>query len=132
MPCGYRKAYEWIPRGLFWATESGNHKPAEDQPRDPAAHEISLTVRDGPKWPPEAVVDIVVRILDGSGVAQLLASRNQKIQAADLMPEVQGFVGLLESFTQRSGAISLPHLPAHGSPSASPSGPVNRPIARHP
>jgi hypothetical protein len=39
-------------------------------------------MQNGPKWPPQAVVDIVVRIVDSNGATYLLASRGQKIQAA--------------------------------------------------
>jgi hypothetical protein len=66
-----------ILRGRIWQSQ-----PSEDQPRDPAAHEVALTIQNGPKWPPQAVVDIVVRIVDGNGATYLLASRGQKIQAA--------------------------------------------------
>jgi len=56
--------------------------PSEDQPRYPAAHEVAVTIRNGPKWPPRAEVDIVVRIVDGNGATYLLASRGQRIRAA--------------------------------------------------
>jgi len=78
VPKGIRVDAGWIIFGdRVWASQ-----PAEEQPRDPAAYDLSVTMRNGPKWPPQAVVDIVVRIVDSKGVAQLLALRNQKIEAA--------------------------------------------------
>ena len=57
-------------------------RPSEEQPRDPAAHEVVVTMRNGPKWPPKAVVDVVVRVVDTNGATHLLASRALKIEAA--------------------------------------------------
>ena len=57
-------------------------RPSEEQPRVPAAHEVVVTMRNGPKWPPKAVVDVVVRIVDANGATHLLASRALKIEAA--------------------------------------------------
>jgi hypothetical protein len=66
-----------ILRHQIWQSQ-----PSEEQTRDPAAHEFAVTMQNGPKWPPQAVVDIVVRIVDSNGATYLLASRGQKIQAA--------------------------------------------------
>jgi len=54
----------------------------QNLPRDPAGHAVTLYLKNGPKWPPGATVDIVVRVVDTAGVAHLLSSRGQKIQAA--------------------------------------------------
>jgi hypothetical protein len=78
MPQGMRVDVAWvILRDRIWQSQ-----PSEEQPRDPAAHEVAVTIRNGPKWPPQAIVDIVVRIVDGNGATYLLASRGQKIRAA--------------------------------------------------
>jgi hypothetical protein len=78
IPQGIRVDVAWvILRDRIWQSQ-----PAEEQPRDAAAHEFVITMRNGPKWPPQAVVDIVVRIVDSNGAAHLLASRHQKIEAA--------------------------------------------------
>ena len=54
----------------------------EDLPRDSARRQITVYLRDGPKWPPGARVEIVVRVVDTAGVAHLLSSRDQRIRAA--------------------------------------------------
>jgi hypothetical protein len=79
----------WIPKGcrvdvawVIFRQRIWQSQPAEDQPGDPAAHELAVTLRNGPKWPPQARVDIVVRVVDGNGATYLLASRGQKIRAA--------------------------------------------------
>ena len=78
IPQKLRVDVAWVMmRQRIWQSQ-----PAEEKPRDPAAHEVAVTIRNGPKWPPQARVDIVVRIVDGNGATQLLASRGQKIRAA--------------------------------------------------
>jgi hypothetical protein len=78
IPQKLRVEVAWVMlRQQIWQSQ-----PAEEQPRDPAAHEVAVTIRNGPKWPPQARVDIVVRIVDGNGATYLLASRGQKIRAA--------------------------------------------------
>jgi len=78
IPQRIRVDVAWVILGdLIWES-----RPSEEQPRDPAAHEVAVTMRNGPKWPPKAVVDVVVRIVDTNGATHLLASRGQKIEAA--------------------------------------------------
>jgi hypothetical protein len=57
-------------------------RPSEEQPRDSATHEVVVTMRNGPKWPAKAVVDVVVRVVDTNGATHLLASRALKIEVA--------------------------------------------------
>jgi hypothetical protein len=77
IPRGIRVDVAWV----IWGGRVWQSQP-EEQPREPAAHEVAVTMRNGPKWPPRAVVDIVVRIVDVHGAAHLLASRNQTIKAS--------------------------------------------------
>jgi hypothetical protein len=78
IPKGCRVDVAWVLFGQrIWQSQ-----PVEEQTGDPAAHELAVTLRNGPKWPPQARVDIVVRIVDGNGAIFLLASRGQQIRAA--------------------------------------------------
>lgn len=78
IPKHWRVDVAWVRFGQrIWQSQ-----PVEEQPRDPAAHELAVTIRNGPKWPRQARVDIVVRVVDGNGATYLLASRGQEIRAA--------------------------------------------------
>src|SRR4051794_22333740 len=74
-----------IPRGVsvdvawvIWDDQIWESRASEDLPRDAANQTVSLHLGNGPKWPPGATVDIVVRVVDPAGVAHLLSSRGQK------------------------------------------------------
>jgi hypothetical protein len=49
-------------------------------PGDPTLHVLAS---GGPKWDPGTVVDVVVRLRDGSGAAWYLGVKGQTIQRTD-------------------------------------------------
>ncbi len=54
-------------------------RPIEEQPREVGASSFETMMRGGPKWQDKEYVDVIVRVVDGLGHSQLLASRHQAI-----------------------------------------------------
>ena len=67
----------WVLNG----NETWSATPREERPRSDTAPVYEVVARDGPKWSPGAMVDVVVRLRDGDGRTALLRVARQPIQA---------------------------------------------------
>jgi hypothetical protein len=74
VPAGIIVSASWI---LFnsetWSTS------VEQRPRAETGPNYEVVVRDGPKWGPDVMVDIVVRVHDSAGAESLLRAPQQLI-----------------------------------------------------
>jgi len=78
-PADLRADAAWVLNGAdVWATWVS--ETAGRAPGDPTLH---VLVNGGPKWDPGTLVDVVVRLRDGSGAAWYLGVKRQTIQRTD-------------------------------------------------
>ena len=69
----------WVVNGNeFWETAFSD----EDRPPTPS-YKLEKVARNGPKWGPHIYVDVIVRVVDGTGTSYLLRAQNQWIGRTD-------------------------------------------------
>ena len=66
---------------IVWGDRVWEGPVAEERPREAGGSKLEVMMRGGPKWGPGIYVDAVVRIVDGEGIAHLLAARHQEVEA---------------------------------------------------
>jgi hypothetical protein len=67
LPAGLVPETVWVVRGdRAWRAAATEVRPSPD------ARSIEVVVRDGPKWGPDAVVDVVVAFRDGAGTRRVV------------------------------------------------------------
>ncbi|MDB4881438.1 MAG: S-layer protein [Gemmatimonadetes bacterium] len=76
---GLRADSVWVMFGeKAWSTRA-----VQEQPRASTASYLEVVARDGPKWGPGVSVDVVVRVMDGSGRPVYVRAANQRINRTD-------------------------------------------------
>ena len=66
----------WLVHG----TEVWSGVPREERPRRDTAPIYELVARDGPKWEPGVLVDVVVQLRDANGRASRLRAAKQLVR----------------------------------------------------
>jgi hypothetical protein len=77
VPGSVRADMVWV----VYEGEAWSRVPQEERTRMETAPVYEVVARDGPKWGPNVTVDVIVRLVDGSGRTFLLRAASQPIRA---------------------------------------------------
>jgi hypothetical protein len=79
LPTGTRVDAAWVVFG----DEVWNAQPVEEQPRESGSPSLEVVGRNGPKWGPNASVDVIVQVRDDRNATYRLQAPQQPIARTD-------------------------------------------------